>query len=153
MSAAVNPAEYGVMLGRISLMALLLVVIATAVTLLWWRRLGSARVTSAPTWGCGYQRGTSRMQYGATSFSELAVSVFNGIIRERITRPSLNGLFPGPAGCRDKPTETVLERVIAPLFTIAGVSFAFLRRLQHGQMHVYMIYIFATLFILMLWAH
>jgi hydrogenase-4 component B len=153
MSAAVNPTEYGVMLGRISLMALVLVVIAAAVTLLWWRRLGSARVTTAPTWGCGYQRATSRMQYGATSFSELAVSVFNGIIREKVTRPSLTGLFPGAAGCGDRPTETVLERVIAPLFTIAGVSFAFLRRLQHGQMHVYMIYIFATLFILMLWAH
>jgi len=31
--------------------------------------------------------------------------------------------------------------------------FAFLVRLQHGRMHVYMMYIFATLLILMLWAH
>ncbi|MDD2581802.1 MAG: proton-conducting transporter membrane subunit [Desulfuromonadaceae bacterium] len=153
MSTAVNAAEYGALLGRISLMALILIMLAAAVTLFWWWRLGSARVNSAPTWGCGYQRGTSRIQYGATSFSELAVSVFNGIIRQRITRPKLSGLFPGPADCDDRPTETVLENVIAPVFTFAGVSFAFLRRLQHGQMHVYMIYIFVTLFILMLWAH
>lgn len=153
MSAAVDPAGYGVMLGRISLMALVLIVFAVAVTLLWWWRLGSARVNSAPTWGCGYQRGTSRIQYGATSFSEQAVSVFNGIIRQRVKRPDLSGLFPAPGQCVDRPTETVLENVIAPIFTLAGVSFAFLRRLQHGQMHVYMIYIFVTLFILMLWAH
>lgn len=153
MSATVNPAEYGVILGRISLMALILIVFAAAVTLFWWRRLGSARVNSAPTWGCGYQRGTSRIQYGATSFSELAVSVFNGIIRQRVKRPTLSGLFPAPGQCVDRPTETVLENVIAPIFTLAGLSFAFLRRLQHGQMHVYMIYIFVTLFILMLWAH
>ena len=65
----------------------------------------------------------------------------------------MTGIFPPPARLADLPTETVLERIIAPLFTIAGLSFAFLRRLQHGQMHVYMVYIFATLFILMLWAH
>jgi hydrogenase-4 component B len=153
MSSAVLPLEYGNILGRLGLVGLLLLVTAAAVTLLWWRRLGSAQVTSAPTWGCGYQRPTSRIQYTATSFSELAVTVFNGIIRQRITRPTLTGIFPGTAQCDDMPTETVLERVISPLFTIAGVSFAFLRRLQHGQMHVYMIYIFATLFILMLWAH
>jgi hydrogenase-4 component B len=153
MSSAVLTAEYGAILGRLGLMSILLLVTAGAVTLLWWWRLARARVTSAPTWGCGYQRGTSRMQYGATSFSELAVSVFNGIMRQQITRPTLTGLFPAEACCADVPTETVLERFILPLFTIAGVSFAFLRRLQHGQMHVYMMYIFATLFILMLWAH
>jgi hydrogenase-4 component B len=153
MSSAVLPAEYGAILGRLGLVVLVLLATAVVVTLLWWWRLGSARVTSAPTWGCGYQRATSRMQYAATSFSELAVSVFNGVIRQRITRPTLTGLFPETTHCDDMPTETVLERVISPLFTIAGVSFAFLRRLQHGQMHVYMIYIFATLFILMLWAH
>jgi hydrogenase-4 component B len=153
MTAAVNPAEYGLILERISVMGLILLVMVATVTLLWRWRLRRAAVTSAPTWGCGYQRGTAQMQYGATSFSELAVSIFNGIIRQRVTRPVLSGLFPASSHCSDKPSETFLERVIAPIFTLAGVSFAFLRRLQHGQMHVYMIYIFATLFILMLWAH
>ena len=153
MTAAVNSAVYVAILGRLGLLSLLLLATAGTVTLLWWWRLGSARVTSATTWSCGYQRATSRIQYAATSFSELSVSVFNGIIRQRITRPTLTGLFPGAARCDDKPTETMLERIISPLFTIAGVSFALLRRLQHGRMHVYMIYIFATLLILMIWAH
>jgi hydrogenase-4 component B len=149
----VDPAEYSSILGQLSLLGLLLMATAIAVTLLWWWRLGSARVTSAPTWGCGYQRATPSMQYVATSFSELAVSVFNGIMRQRITRPALTGLFPGVSRCSEMPTETALERIIAPLFALFGILFAFLRRLQNGQMHVYMLYIFVTLFILMFWAH
>jgi hydrogenase-4 component B len=153
VASAVNPAEYDYILGRLSLLGLLLLGTAIAVSLLWWRRLGSSRVTFAPTWGCGYQRATPRMQYAATSLSELVVSLLNGTIRQQITRPTLRGLFPGAARFTDLPTETLLEWIIAPLFTVAGMLFAFLRRLQNGQMHIYMLYIFVTLVILMLWVH
>lgn len=145
--------EYGTILGRLSLAGVLLLSVIAVVALFWKWRLDKGRVSAATTWGCGYQRGTARMQYGGSGFSELAVSVFDGIMRQNIERPALNGLFPKKSRCRDLPTETVLERVIVPLFSLAGVSFAFLRRLQHGQMHMYMMYIFVTLFILMLWAH
>jgi len=147
------PAGYDVVLGRLSLAGILLLTVVLLVTLLWRWRLGRGRVATAPTWGCGYQRGTARVQYGATSFSEFAVAVFNGMVRQKIERPTLTGLFPGNARCSDIPTETLLDRVIAPLFMLVGVWSAFLRRLQHGLIHVYMMYIFATLFILMLWAH
>lgn len=153
LQRAALPVAYSAILEKLSLAALLLLTVVAAVLLFWKWRVGKSAVASAATWGCGYQRGTPRMQYGATSFSELAVSVFNGIIGQRVERPALTGIFPGRSRCVDTPTETVLERIIAPLFTLTGVSFAFLRRLQHGQMHMYMIYIFATLFILMLWTH
>ncbi|MFZ4860094.1 MAG: proton-conducting transporter membrane subunit [Desulfuromonadaceae bacterium] len=146
-------AEYNAILGRLSLAALLLLSAAVVGALLWRWRLGKHAVSSASTWGCGYQRGTARMQYNGSSFSELAVSVFNGIMRQQVERPGLTGLFPDGSCCSDNPTETFLDRMIAPLFTGAGVLFGFLHRLQHGLMHIYMLYIFATLFILMLWAH
>jgi hydrogenase-4 component B len=148
-----DPTEYRSILERLSLLGILLLLVVLGVSLFWRWRLRHAGVTAATTWGCGYQRATARMEYTATSFSELAVSVFNGIIRQRIDRPALTGVFPAAARCTDLPTETILDRIIVPLFNLAGVSFAFLRRLQHGQMHVYMLYIFVTLFILMLWAH
>jgi hydrogenase-4 component B len=74
-------------------------------------------------------------------------------MRQRVERPVLTGIFPGRARCSDAPTETLLERIIAPLFSVTGKLFGFLHRLQHGLMHIYMLYIFATLFILMLWAN
>jgi hydrogenase-4 component B len=146
-------AEFDALLGRFSLASVLLLSVAVMVTLFWRWRTGKGRVTSAATWGCGYQRASVRMQYGATSFSELAITVFNGIIRQRIVRPVLTGPFPVAAQCRDLPTETLQERIITPVFFLTGQLFSFLHRLQHGLMHVYMLYIFATLLILMLWAH
>ena len=48
-----------------------------------------------------------------------------------------------------------LQRVSAedfmPVFSVIGVGFSFLRRLQHGEVQVYIAYIFITLFLLMLW--
>ena len=153
VAVAFDPTDYISILGRLSLLGILLLLVALVVALFWSWRLRRAGITSSTTWGCGYQRATARMEYTATSFSELAVSVFNGIIRQRIERPALTGIFPAAARCTDLPTETVLDRIVVPLFNLAGLSFTFLRRLQHGQMHVYMLYIFITLFILMLWAH
>lgn len=147
------PAGYDAVLGRLSLAGILLLTAVVLVSLLWRWRLGRGRVATAPTWGCGYQRGTARVQYGATSFSEFAVAVFNGMVRQKIDRPTLTGLFPGNARCSDVPTETLLDRVIVPLIMLVGAWSAFLRRLQYGLIHLYMMYIFATLFILMLWAH
>ena len=159
--AAFNPqlpiaalsAEYGALLDTLSFSGVLLLAAAGAASLLWKWRLGRARISSAPTWGCGYQRGTARMQYGGTAFSELAVSVFDGVVHQRIERPVLTGIFPKGGRCSDIPTETLLERIIEPLFRLTGFLFGFLHHLQHGLMHIYMLYIFVTLFILMLWAN
>jgi hydrogenase-4 component B len=146
-------AETDAILGRLSLVALLLLSAVVVIALLWKWRLAQKTLSFTATWGCGYQRGTPRMQYNVSSFSELAVSVFNGIIRQRIVRPHLTGLFPAVAHCSDTPTETLLERIITPVFSGAGMLFGFLHRLQHGLIHIYMLYIFATLLILMLWAN
>jgi hydrogenase-4 component B len=40
-----------------------------------------------------------------------------------------------------------------PIFTVAGSSFSYLRRVQHGELQLYMLYIFATLFVLMICGH
>jgi hydrogenase-4 component B len=152
--ATTAPEEFAAMVGRLSLGALLLFSAAVVIALLWRWRLGKNNAPAfASTWGCGYQRGTARMQYNVSSFSELAVSVFDGIIRQRVVRPELSGLFPDDSHCSDTPTETLLERIITPVFTGVGVFFGFLHRLQHGLVHIYMLYIFATLLILMLWAN
>ena len=55
------------------------------------------------------------MQYNGLSVSELAVSVFNGIMRQRVERPVLDGLFSVRSRCVDVPTETFLERLIASI--------------------------------------
>ena len=50
-------------------------------------------------------------------------------------------------------TETVLDQVLTPIFHWIGLAFSYIRRVQHGQLHIYMLYIFVTLFVLMIWTH
>lgn len=116
-------------------------------------RLRRTPVARGGTWGCGYLAPSPRIQYTGVSFADSLVRQFEGIVAPRREGPDIAGLFPAPASFRFAPTETILERIVMPLFRTAGLSFAFLRRLQHGRLHLYMLYFLTTLFLLMVWAH
>jgi len=106
---------------------------------------------SGPTWGCGYLQPTPRMQYTASSFGALFGSLASGAIRSRIRRSAIAGVAPAAGVFSYLPEETVLYRVIKPVLNVVGIGFAFVRRLQHGEVQIYILYIFATLVLLMLW--
>jgi hydrogenase-4 component B len=117
------------------------------------RKAATLPADTGPTWGCGYLAPTSRMEYTASSFGAMFSSLAAPLIRTRIERSALTGLAPGAARLSYAPEETVLYRMILPVISIAGIGFAFVRRLQHGEVHLYILYIFATLLLLMLWVH
>jgi hydrogenase-4 component B len=106
---------------------------------------------TGPTWGCGFTAPSSRMQYTGTAFSEILTSLLGGIVRTRVQRTAITGYSPGPAELGYRPEETILERLVLPLFRVVGIGFSFVRRLQHGRLHIYMFYFFVTLIVLMLW--
>lgn len=124
-------------------------------TLLFWylrRRQSLLPAASGPTWGCGYLRPTSRMEYTASSFGLFFGSLASPMIRTRIRRAgALVGLAPASGRLSYLPEETLLYRIIMPALDVVGKGFSYLRRLQHGEVQIYMLYIFATLFVLMLW--
>jgi hydrogenase-4 component B len=115
------------------------------------RRSAAHPVGSGPTWGCGYLRPTARMQYTGSSFGDMFGSLAASLVRTRIRMGELTGLAPGPVRLSYLPEETVLQRMILPVCSVVGIAFSFLRRLQQGQVQVYILYIFATLLLLMLW--
>ena len=47
----------------------------------------------------------------------------------------------------------MLHRLVLPAVNLAGIACAFVMRIQHGLMQVYILYIFVTLLLLMLWVH
>jgi hydrogenase-4 component B len=115
------------------------------------RRQRELPQASGPTWGCGYLAPAPRIQYTATSFGDLFGSFSAGVVRTRTRMSLIAGVAPAPAVFSRTPEETVLERVILPSVSVVGVGFSFLRRLQHGEVQVYILYIFVTLFLLMVW--
>lgn len=117
------------------------------------QRLTATRVAGSSTWGCGYLKPAVSMQYTASSFGEMAVSLFRGMIRPRVAKPEMITLFPRPAYFRSSIPETLLEQVVFPCFRMTGGVFSFLRIVQMGKIHIYMLYIFTVLVLLLIWAY
>jgi hydrogenase-4 component B len=149
--AAVSGASLPESITLFPLFAAALIAGAATIWLLARTTMNSRGVAVSDTWGCGYLAPTPRMQYTGAAFSEFWASLTRGLSRSIIRKPAPQGVAPGAAGFSFKPEETILERIIQPALDLAGVGCSFIRRLQHGQLHIYMLYIFITLILLTVW--
>ncbi len=108
---------------------------------------------SRTTWGCGFFKPSPRMSYTAGSYGQLAEQeVFCGCLRPRISsdRPGL--IFPTLWKWRTRSIDPVLERAVTPLFIRAAILAGTWRRLQGGQLNLYLTYFFAATILLLGWA-
>jgi len=141
-------------LNWLTLMGLALLGLVLLLALVYRSRLRSSRCTAADTWGCGYPAPTPRMQYSASSFADGLVGLLAPLLRPYGHRPSLpqQELAPDRSRFSSHVPEVVLELWLLPFLRHLEQYSSFLRQLQHGQLHLYLLYIFATLFALMVWA-
>ncbi|HKQ62478.1 MAG TPA: proton-conducting transporter membrane subunit [Candidatus Polarisedimenticolaceae bacterium] len=149
--AGAEPTAAAPGLFRLQLVAFLFLGLSVLVALGRRLTLARRRVASAPTWGCGFARPTSRMQYTASSFAEPLTSWFAALAPtgRRVQAPL--GYFP-PAASLDLVTEDPLRtRFYAPLFARLERLAARLRWLQHGRVQLYVLYIALTLVALLVW--
>jgi hydrogenase-4 component B len=106
-----------------------------------WRRVRQNGLRRAPTWDCGYAAPTARMQYTAGSFAATVTGWFAWILDPQRHERRPDGPFPARASFEEHTPETVLERVIEP----AGAAFLWMaaaaRRLQHGRLQSYLLYL------------
>jgi hydrogenase-4 component B len=114
-----------------------------------WLRPG--RAPKVGTWDCGYARPSPRMQYTSSSFADMLVRLFRGVLRPRSETPDLNGLFPKPSQFRSIVEDVVLFRLILPTIKALKQLAGRTHFIQRGQMQNYVLYIFATVVILLLW--
>ncbi len=152
-TAIIDQMESSVPLASFTLLNLSLLLLILAIGVFYTRQTVKLPRATAATWGCGYLAPTARMQYTGTSFAEMASNLFAPFVTVSRSGPSLSGPLPAAARFCYATTESILDRVLIPVFQAIGLAFSYLRRMQHGQMHLYMLYIFATLFVLMMWRH
>ncbi len=122
----------------------LAVVAALAARALWLQvmRNGLAR---GVTWDCGYAAPSPRMQYTAGSFAGIITEWFGWILRPRRHAHLPQGPFPARASFAQHTPETVLEYLVVPAGEgVLRVSTA-VRRLQHGRLQAYILYMLAGL--------
>jgi hydrogenase-4 component B len=118
---------------------LTIMVLAAAVWL--WRKSRANGLRRGPTWDCGYATPTPRMQYTSASFAGIISEWFRWILipERKVRRP--RGFFPTEAFHMEHVPETVLERVITPLASIVMKVSTAVRRLQHGRLQFYILYL------------
>jgi hydrogenase-4 component B len=114
-----------------------------------WLRPG--RAPRAGTWDCGYARPSPRMQYTSSSFADTLVRLFRGVLRPRSEAPEVKGLFPAASRFESLTEDVVLSRFILPTISVLKRLANRMRVIQRGQMTNYVVYIFATVMLLLLW--
>jgi hydrogenase-4 component B len=92
------------------------------------------------------------MQYTGSAFSELITGLISGLVGSQGRLSGLSGAFPASARFASVTTERILDQMIIPSLRGADWCLAWLRRMQHGHLHLYILYVFATLFFLMVWS-
>ncbi len=112
------------------------------------RRNGVAR---ACTWNNAYNASTARMQYTASSFADMIVHWFRLVLRPQRSLPDLARPFALASGFKSHVGDLVLDHLLLPFAHAARGGLARVRRIQHGLLHYYILYILAAVVVLLLW--
>jgi hydrogenase-4 component B len=128
-------------LSALSLLHVLLAVGAAAAAWWLWARVRRGSVVHAVTWDCGYVAPTPRMQYTAASFAGIITEWFDWILRPVRHEHGPEGTLPASAGFTTHTPETVLEQVVEPAGAAVMRVSARVRRLQHGHLQSYLLYL------------
>jgi hydrogenase-4 component B len=130
-----------------------LVLIACAGGLVFMLKLFARSKTCGKTgtWDCGYAQPTARMQYTGASFVQSLAALFSFVLWPQYHWPTIRGFFPKSAHFRGLVPDVILDRLVLPLFNIAGRHLPRLRILQQGQTHLYVLYILVIMIVLLAW--
>ncbi len=107
--------------------------------------------TTTGTWDCGYARPTARMQYTASSFAQPLTDLFKLFLGTRKHGIAPEGFFPPRATFETQTPDAAREHLFAPLFRLIDQALSPVRRMQHGRIHEYLLYIAIVLVLLLIW--
>jgi len=130
-------------LSTISIIFVMLLILIASLLIFCRFQLKSKIIRKALTWDCGYALPSSRMQYTAASFGE-PIGTFFRVLLKPITSSRADHF--------EEHVVDLSERsFFAPLFQRANRFLTFVRRQQRNRIQDYLMYIFMTLVILLLW--
>lgn len=113
--------------------------------------LGRKRARVSETWGCGYDKPDARMQYTSVSFSEPFVSLTSPLSRPGIEGKVFARIFPEKTTFKTKVEDPVMDRIVIPAYARTGRLFGKFSVIQHGNTHLYVLYIVLALLVALVW--
>jgi len=129
--------------GTISALAAVLLGVTGVVAILRAAARRRTALAMSETWTCGYANPTPRMQYSASSFAAPLVDVFGPLAGVTVDRTA--GTF------ATRPANLVLDRALEPAWRALRRAGARLRPIQQGRLQLYLLYIVATVSVLLLY--
>lgn len=111
----------------------------------------NAGETLAPTWDCGYAAPTPRMQYTTSSYAAPLTIMFHTILGTRRHGVPVSGDFPLDASLETHAQDFSRIWIFDVVFRTIDRMISPLRILQHGRIHIYVLYIAITLVGLLIW--
>lgn len=136
-------------LSVIQIGALILIALVAGLTLLRNRRIAPLQ---EETWGCGYHSPSSRMQYTATSFAQPLASFAKSLYSPRENGDIAPELFPPRTERHVSFPDLVLDRAIVPAYSRVTRLFQKFSIIQHGNTHLYVLYIVVALLVALFWS-
>lgn len=118
----------------------------------------AVRESAAPerqlsTWGCGYPRPTSAMQYTSASFGGALTRIMDPLLRTRIAGGAARGgssaRWPGAASWTSSTADRILAGIYQPVFARVARTGAWLRGLHDPRVTTSLLYVLATVLVLL----
>ncbi len=134
------------------LMAVCLLPIPFGLWLVFGRK---AKTVRGPTWDCGQRGLTPQMEYTATGFSKPIRMIFKALFRPRrdVQREfDFSPHFARKLGFESHVEEVFVQELYRPLRIMILRASRRIRALQAGSIHAYLLYIFVTLLLLLIFA-
>jgi len=105
----------------------------------------------AETWGCGYTKLSSRVQYTASSFAKPILKIFRSILFYKVEALRPKGYFPTEGKLGSSLKDAAESLFFRPLFIIIKRFSRKLKWIQSGHTQIYILYILFLLVILLAW--
>ncbi len=107
-------------------------------------------ITQSSTWGCGFTRPSTRIQYTGTSYARSVIDFFRPFVLVHETAVLLDKIFPGRIHYKNH-TEDIAEVGLTKGFSEPLLALLKkLRWIQHGNVQLYIGYIISTVLVLLL---
>ena len=122
---------------------------------LWLVFARNSKTRRGPTWDCGQRELTPQMEYTATGFSKPIRMIFKALFRPRreVQREyDFSPRFATTIRFESHVEEVFVRRIYRPLRILIVRVSRRIRAFQAGSIHAYLLYIFITLLLLLLFA-
>jgi hydrogenase-4 component B len=138
-------------LGWISFLGVLLLGAGAGGGVLLLTHLRKSHSEIVPTWGCGYAAPKPSMQYSSSSFAQTIVGLFSWALHPKVHNPRMHEIFPRQQSFESEVDDVVLEEFLIPTAEKSRRLLRWFKWVQRGNQNAYLLYIFLTLLVLLLW--